>query len=209
MLQVNRQFSGTTVPGPFSPDPGTYRPTTQPTPGTLIPSQVTTFAKDFTLPQQLKNSLAIDTRLPGGFVGSLELIYAKDINTLYSRNVNLVAPTPLNVAGYPDNRPIYPDPNNQKFINNITSGGTPQQGATGQYNVIVSGNEKKGYYASLTAKLEKQFARGFFASLAYTHTQAGNLYDGQGDQPFNTWSLINTVNGANNPTLDHCWLYST
>jgi hypothetical protein len=202
MLQVNLQYEGTAVPGPFSADIGRYRPATPPTPGTLIPSQVTAFAEDFTLPQQWKSTLALDTRLPGGIIGSVELIYAKDMNTLYSKNVNLVDPTPLNVAGYPDNRLIYPNPNNLKFRNNITSGGVPQAGATGAYNVIVSGNENKGYYASLTAKLEKQFTSGFFASVAYVHTQAANLYDGNGDQPFNTWSLINTVNGANNPTLD-------
>lgn len=202
MLQVNQQYSGSSVPGPFNPNIGAYRPATQPSPGTLIPSQVTAFEEDFTLPQQLKNSLAVDARLPGGIIGSLEMIYAKDINTLYSKNVNLVNPTPLNVSGYPDNRNIYPSPNNQKFINNITSAGVPQAGATGTYNVVVSGNEKRGYYASLTTKLEKQFDRGLFASLAYVHTQAGNLYDGQGDQPFNTWSLINTVNGANTPQLD-------
>jgi hypothetical protein len=202
MLQVNQQFSGTSVPGPFNPDPGAYRPATQPQPGTLIPSQVTAFAEDFTLPQQLKNSLAVDARLPGGVIASIEFIYAKDLNVLYSKNVNLANPTRLNASGYPDNRLIYPDPNNQKFINNITSGGIPQQGATGQYNVIVSGNESKGYYTSVTGKLEKQFSRNFFASVAYVHTEAGNLFDGNGDQPFNTWSLINNVNGGNNPELD-------
>jgi len=208
MLQVNLQYAGNAVPGPFSNDIGKYRPATQPKPGTLIPSQVTAFAEDFTLPQQWKSTLALDTRLPGGIIGSVELIYAKDINTLYSKNVNLSNPTPLNISGYPDNRLIYPDPNNQKFINTITSGGVPQAPGTGTnttsalYNVIVTGNEKRGYYASLTTKLEKQFSSGFFASVAYVHTQAANLYDGNGDQPFNTWSLINTVNGANNPTLD-------
>jgi hypothetical protein len=202
MLQLNQQYSGTSVPGPFNPDPGAYRPSSQPQPGSLIPSQVTAFAENFTLPQQLKNSLAVDVRLPAGVIGSVEVIYAKDLNILYSKNVNLVSPSPLNVAGYPDNRLIYPDPNSKKFINNITSAGVPQKGASGAYNVVVSGNENRGYYASITTKLEKQFARGFYASLAYVHTQAGNLYDGQGDQPFNTWSLINSVNGANIPTLD-------
>jgi hypothetical protein len=150
----------------------------------------------------LKSSLAVDSRLPGGVIASIELIHAKDLNIFYSKNVNLNNPTPLNISGYPDNRLIYPDANNRKFINNITSAGVPQQGATGQYNVIVSGNEKKGYYASITGKLEKQFSRSLFASVAYVHTEAGNLFDGGGDQPFNTWSNIITVNGANNPVLD-------
>ncbi|ANE52882.1 TonB-dependent receptor [Flavisolibacter tropicus] len=202
MLQLNQQYSGASVPGAFNPNIGAYRPDVVPKPGTLIPSQVTTFDKDFTLPQQWKTSLAVDSRLPGGIIGSLEMIYSKDINVLYSKNVNLVNPAPLNVAGYPDNRLIYPDANNQKFINNITSSGVPQAGATGAYNVIVTSNENKGYYASATIRLEKQFNRAFFASVAYTHTQAGNLYDGNGDQPYNTWSLINSVNGANIPTLD-------
>jgi hypothetical protein len=58
------------------------------------------------------------------------LIYAKIEHVIFKGNVNLVDPTPLIVAGYPDNRLIYPNPNNQKFRNNITSGGVPQAGAT-------------------------------------------------------------------------------
>jgi hypothetical protein len=166
------------------------------------------------LPQTWKTSLGLDTRLPGGIVGTIDAIFNRDINVLYSRNVNLVNPSPLGIAGYPDNRLIYPDAVRNKFINPLTSGtrtatnpnpstAVPNGDTRGtqQFNTIVSGNEKKGYYFSLTTQLQKQFTGGFFASIAYTKSMADNLYDGAGDQPFNTWSLIPTVNGANTPQL--------
>lgn len=202
MLQVTQSANGqANTPGPFSSDIGAYRPATVPAAGTVIPSTVTAFDENFKLPQTWKSTLALDQRLPGGFVGTLEAIYNRDINVLYSQNVNLKEPTALNIAGYPDNRVIYAANDADKYINPITRTGQAGPGANQQFNAIVTGNEKRGYYFSLTGRLEKQFAAGFFASLAYTRTIASNLYDGNGDQPFNTWSLIQTVNGANRPNL--------
>jgi hypothetical protein len=208
MLQITQSFNGTAnTPGVFNPNVGFYRPATPPLAGTTMPSTVTTFAEDFKMPQTWKTSLAIDVKLPGGIIGTLEAIYNRDYNVIYSKNVNLAAPAALNVNGYPDNRLIYPNATAAKYINKLISTGpgilVPSATGTQALNVIVTGNEKKGHYASLTTRFEKQFKKGFSAMVSYTKSIANGLYDGQGDQPFNTWSLIQSVNGANNPNMSY------
>lgn len=208
MLQVTQSFNGTAnTPGVFNPNPGFYRPATPPTAGTTMPSTVTAFADNFKMPQTWKTSLAIDVKLPGGIIGTLEAMYNRDYNVLYSKNINLTAPLPLNVAGYPDNRMIYANANTAKYINKLLTTGNgiqvPSPAGTNAFSMILTGNEKRGHYASLTTRFEKQFKKGFAAMVAYTKSFANRLYDGQGDQPFNTWSLVQSVNGANIPNLSH------
>ena len=79
----------------------------------------------------------------------------------------------------------------------------PSATGTLPFTMILTGNEKRGHYGSLTVKFDKTFKKGFAATLAYTKAFANSLYDGAGDQPFNTWSLIPSVNGANLPGLSH------
>jgi outer membrane receptor protein involved in Fe transport len=202
MLQVTRNFNGqANTPGPFNPDPRAYFPSTVPAAGTVVPSTITAFAPDFKNPQSWKSSIGLDKRLPWGLVGTLEAIYNKDTRVVYSRNVNLVDPSPLAVAGYPDNRLIYPNLFKDKYINKLTSTGQPSSTGTSAFTAIQTGNEDQGHYFSLTAKLEKQFTRGFYGQVAYTYSEAKNLYDGIGDQPVNTWNLIPSVDGPNTPFL--------
>ncbi len=204
MLQVTQTFVGqANTPGPFNPNPNAYRPTSVPAAGTVIPSTISAMDPDFKIPQTWKTSLAMDTKLPGGVVATIEAIYNKDLNTALFRNPNLVAPAALNVAGYPDKRLIYPSANNQKFINALTNAGQASPTGTGAFNTIVIDNGNKGYYFSLTAQLQKQFRGGFFASLAYTKSMADNLFDGGGDQPLSAWQGTANVNGSNFPTLGY------
>ncbi|WP_400192039.1 carboxypeptidase regulatory-like domain-containing protein [Hymenobacter sp. B81] len=189
----------------FKADYTYYRPDTPPAAGTVIPSTITYIGKDFKFPQTWKTSLGVDVKLPLGIVGSLEGIYNKDLNTALFRNVNLVTPTALNVPGYPDTRLIYPSSNSNKFVNPLVNGKAVPNGTSGggAFNTIVLGNGKEGYYWSVTAKLEKQFDAGFYASVAYAHSQAKNLFDGNGDQALSAWQLTPTVNGSNNPELGY------
>ncbi|CAN5347256.1 carboxypeptidase regulatory-like domain-containing protein [soil metagenome] len=200
MIQVTQSQNGpTNTPGPFNPNIGAYRPATVPAAGTVIPSSVTAFSENFKNPQVWKSSLAFDKKLGAGFVLTMEAIYNSDINTLYSKNINLVDPQAMNIPGYPDNRLIYPSSNAAKYINKLSPTGQPATtGTLNSLTAVVSGNaEKKGYYLSFTTKLEKQFGKGLFASVAYVYSASDNLYDGEGDQPVNTWNLIPHVNGAN------------
>ena len=208
MLQITQNWAGqANTPGPFNPDPTAYRPSPQPTPGATLPTTLTIIDPGFKMPQTWKTSLAIDRKFPWNMIFTFEAIYNKDLRTPIFTNDNLVAPTPMGVTSYPDNRMIYPGPNNLKFINAMNSSfqavpnGTP--GANTAFNVIRMSNGKKGHYASFTLKLDKQFRSGIFASLAYTKTFNNNLYDGSGDQPFSAWQSTTNVNGTNNPVLGY------
>jgi hypothetical protein len=214
LLQFTQTYVGTAnTPGPFKVDP--YLPATQPAAGTAVPSIMSATDPGFRFPQTWKTNLAVDVKLPWGVIGSVEGIFNKDLNMAKGENVNLVDPTPLNVAGYPDSRMIYPDPIRNKFLNPLTSAtfnavsnpnpNTPvptgDTRGTQAFNPVVLSNGSQGYYWSLTGKLEKQLSNGFGAMIAYTQNQSKVLYDGSGDQLLNTWSLNQIVNDANNPEL--------
>lgn len=205
MIQITQSFNGlaNNVNRPFNPDPAAYRPASVPQAGTIVPGTVTALDPEFKFPQSWKSTLAIDTRLPGGLIGTLEGIFNKDLNTAFFSNPNLSSPSNLNVAGYPDSRVIYGASVPTRFINTLNSAGVPTVGGTSAFNPILITNGNKGYYFSLTAKVEKPFAKGFYASFAYTKSLAGNLHDGGGDQPQSAWQGTATVNGANSSPLGY------
>ncbi|WP_293297873.1 TonB-dependent receptor [Pedobacter sp. UBA4863] len=207
LLQVTETWgagntSYPTVPGVFNPDPNAYRPATQPAAGTILPSAITVISPDLKMPQTWKTSLAIDAKLPGGVIGTLEGIYNSDINTAFWNNVNLKTPSALNVSGYADNRVIYPNSNSDKYIVKLNNG-QPSTTTGGAFNTYRLENGSKGHYYAVTAKLEKQFSNGFAATLAYTKSGAKNLYDGSGDQAGSAWAGTPTVNGSNSQELSY------
>jgi hypothetical protein len=75
-----------TTPYVFSPDINAYRPTEikENTSYNLVFTD-----HNFKYPQVLKASLAIDHKLPGNFILTLEGTYSKDVNSVYFQNVNL------------------------------------------------------------------------------------------------------------------------
>lgn len=212
MLQITQAFnmytstgalSGAPPPGPFSPDPAAYRPSTVPVAGTIAPASVTAMSENFKNPQTWKTSLAMDVKLPAGMIGSLEAIYNKDVNTATFRSPNYITPLPLNVAGYPDNRPIYGSTVPTRFINTLNAAGQFVANGTTGFTPTIIDNGKRGYYFSLTAKLEKPFSKGLFASVSYTKSIAGNLHDGGGDQALGAYQNTPTVRSLNDPTLSY------
>ena len=218
MLQITETFSAAdnNIPGPFNPNIGAYRPATVPVAGTVLPNPITVMDENLKMPSVLKASVAVDVKLPLGIVGSLEGIYNKDLRTVLFRNANLVDPQPLNVAGYPDSRMIYPNDNYNKFINPILNGkavpngtviaptlGNPRPAQPGAFNVIVLENANKGHYYSVTASLAKNFTNGFGARLSYIRSEAKSLYEGGGDQTLSSWQGVSTVDGANKPVLGY------
>jgi hypothetical protein len=201
LLQFTQTYTGqANTPGPFRIEP--YRPATPPAAGTAVPSTFSAIDPNFRFPQAWKSSIGIDKKLPFGLVGTFEGIITKDLNTALGVNPNIQAPTPLNVAGYPDNRPFFPTSNTNKFIHklNATTGQVSTTN-TGAWNPIILTNGDKGYYWSLTAKLEKQFDKGLSAFVAYTRSQADVLYDGGGDQLINTWQNTQIYGNPNSPQL--------
>jgi hypothetical protein len=207
------------TPGTFNPDPAAYRPAVQPTPGTQVPSSVSAIDRDFKFPQTWKSSLAVDVQLPLGMIGTIEGIYNKDLNIALGRNPNLAPPVGMGISDattgvlYPDTRPIYAATVPNRFLNPLTAANNPTtpnvpvaQGdptGTQAFNPVVLDNTSKGYYWSLTGKLEKQFDNGFSGSAAYVHSSARNVFDGSGDQLLNTWSITQIVKNSNSPEMSY------
>ncbi len=117
---------------------------------------------DFKWPQVWTVDLALDQQLPWGLLGTLEVIYSKDINSVVVRNADLRTP----VRTLADGRPYYGgfgfSELNQAF---------PFEGA----GVYVIDNSSEGYNYNVTAQLRKTFESGFSASLAYTFLEAKSL----------------------------------
>jgi len=112
---------------------------------------------DFKWPQVWTTNLAVDQRLPWSMLGTLEMIYGKDLNAVFMRNADLVAP----VRTLPDGRPYYGGAGN----NELNPDGA---------GIYVLDNTSEGYSLSLSAQLRKNFGAAASASLSYSYTQAEN-----------------------------------
>jgi hypothetical protein len=129
-----------------------------------IPSYMQSFdlnavVPDFKWPQVWNTNLALDHKLPWDVLGTLEIIYGKDINAVYVRNADLVAP----VRFLPDGRPYF--------------GGAPNNELNAPFpfagdGIYVLDNTSEGYNFNITAQLRKQFESGLYASLSYSYLQA-------------------------------------
>jgi hypothetical protein len=114
---------------------------------------------DFKWPQVWTTDIAIDQQLPWNMLGTLEFIYSKDINAVFMRNADLVAP--IGTVPGPDGRPYFGGAGNNEL--------NPDFGA----GIYVIDNTDEGYSANLTAQLRKQFS-SLDVMLAYSFTQAKN-----------------------------------
>ena len=140
---------------------------------------------NYKFPQVFKIDLAVDQKLPFGFIGSIEGIFNKNVNEVFYSNANLA-----NAVGTftgVDNRPRYAR----------TSSGTRVQGNVS--NAIVLGNSSRGYYQSATFKLDYPSNNGVFGSLAYTISESRDLMSA-GSTAATSFNSALSVNGNNNLT---------
>jgi hypothetical protein len=185
VLNSKPTYSGAGAAGfLFSPDRDKYIPTTRPTPGTTLPTATgntfTATAADFKMPQVWRSNLAIDKTLGWGLTATAEAIYTKMINNVYFRNAN--QGDVINTFAGSDNRPYYNRSFNKAF-NEVT----------------VMDNTSRGYNWSLTGQLQKAFANGLQASVAYTYTVAKDVAFGDGDRASSSWSTNAIINNSNKP----------
>ncbi len=133
-------------------------------------------SQTFSWPQVWTTNIAIDQVLPWDMTGTLEVLYGKDINSIYVRNADIGLP----IRSLPDGRPYYGGANTCELNQNDYGAG-----------IYVIDNAEKGYNFNITAQLRKRFDFGLITGLGYSYTDAQNLMK---------WTEIASVLWSENPT---------
>ena len=168
----------------FTPNPNDYFiPSTPTLPSTV---ELAFTDKKFKFPQVWKTNIAVDQKLPFGFVGTIEGIFQRNINAINYYNANLEAP--VGTFSGSDNRPRYARTDAGNRINDNVS------------SAVVLTNTDKGTFYSTTFKLEYPYKRGLWGSVAYTHSTANDLLS-PGSIASGSWTGARSVNGNNDLSL--------
>ncbi len=159
---------------PFRTDPSQFLPTGPTDITKLAPYQINATDPNLKYPKVWKTNLAVDQKLPFGLIGTVELIYNKNIQALRYIDANLQAPN-RNLSG-DDTRSLFP-----------ASGLAGSQGPatspiniarfynTAVTNVFVLKNTTQGSSYTFTAKFEKPVVKGFGGMVGYTYGLARDL----------------------------------
>ena len=180
---IDSDNKGTTKYG-FTANPGQYYIPSTPT----LPS---TFDLAFTnenykFPQVWKTNLAVDQKLPLGFIGTIEGIYNNNLNAVHYYNANLDLPTGK-FSGV-DTRNQFARTDAGVRVNDNVSNG------------IVLTNKDGSYFKSLTLKLEYPYSKGVFGSFAWTTSNAKDFMSA-GSIASGSWTSARAVNGNNDLSL--------
>jgi len=138
-------------------------------------------------PKVWRTNLAVDQRLPGGVIGTLEGAYTKDINAIYTENL-VVSDGYTTIPG-PEGQIQYKSSNISPANPNITS-------------LYYLTNTNKGYSYFATAQLQKSFTNGLYANIAYTHSGSKDVNDG-GSTASTIWSSRPTPGNPNGDYLSN------
>ena len=157
------------------------------------PTLPTTFDLAFTdenykFPQAWKTNIAIDQKLPFGFIGTAEFITNKSLNAVHYYSANLDAPIGKFVGV--DNRNAYARNDNGVRINDNVS------------NAVVLTNKSDAVFNSLTLKLEYPYKKGVFGSFAWTTSTAVD-YMSAGSIASGSWTGARSVDGNNSLLLSN------
>jgi outer membrane receptor protein involved in Fe transport len=165
---------------PFHPDPNHYKPTGTPTGAPAATYELALTDNGFRFPQIWRSNIALDQRLPGGLVGTVEFLYNKDVNGIYYINANLPAAQTTFVG--PDNRPRWTSP---RIYSNISS-------------AVVLKNESVGSSWNIATTLQKRTSFGLSLKGAYSYNTAKNTVDA-GSIAFGSWAGNPHSGDPNNP----------
>ncbi len=174
------QFTNTTT-RPFNPNPDTYKPTTV-TGAPAASYDLDVSDPNYKFTQVWRTDVAVDKRLPWGFIGTLEGLYNTEVNGAYYINANLpAAPTKFTGA---DQRLRWPTGTNQ-INKNIAA-------------AYVLSNVNTGHSYNISGSLTKSFTNGFFAKSAYSYGVSKNSFD-PGSTAASNWGANGQSNDPNNP----------
>ena len=171
---IGERIVDNTTAFPFNPNPDTYK---LPATGASASSYALNVTDpDFKFPQVWRSNVAVDRKLPLGFVSTTEYLYAHDVNGIYYFNANL--PAAQGAFAGVDARPrwvgtacaatgqaggcvnrINNDPGNQVTVNYVLKNGT------------------KGHAWNFAETLQKTTAFGLSVRGAYSYGESFTLVD--------------------------------
>jgi hypothetical protein len=162
---------------------------------TTSPSgEIDIMAKNYKAPKAAKFNFAMDQKLPGGIVATIEGNYTFNINQTMYYNVNILPSTGRAVG--PDNRPLY---STTKIDFNPAVSGVQNPYGSNVYLVTNGGRAGRSYV--LSGLLSKKFQSGFDVSASYTFSRAQVMNEPTSSQNSSQWRYMETIYGKNNLTL--------
>ena len=168
---------------PFTTDPSKYAPTT--TDLSKATFDLATTDLSYKFPQVWRTNIAVDQKLPGGLIATLEVLLDKNVNATKYYNINQKDVGSTTFSG-PDNRPRYAGTSAANRLNsNVTQ------------NIYLT-NTNKGGSSMYTIKLERPYRKGLYVMGAYTYgmtkdiTSAGSIASGS----FTSNPIVNGGNFA-------------
>jgi hypothetical protein len=158
--------------------------------GKVLVPEIDITDKDFETPSSLRNSLAVDQKLPFGLIFTAEGLYTKSLKAVTERNLNLGNFVKFRSE---DDRPIFgatPNvPNSSGFARDPNFD-----------RVILLANTNSGYSYSFTGQLERPDAGdGWYGKVAYTYGRAYDVNSSTSSQAASNFGF-NPV--AGNPNID-------
>jgi Carboxypeptidase regulatory-like domain len=180
---------------PFTNNPSVYAPdlSTVSGPNSKGNYDVALTDENYKFPQVWKTNLAIDYKLPGGFVATIEGIYGKNINSVRYYDYNLVPASGTLTFGGPDQRARFDAAQLSKTSNDVKINKNVARAA-----VLSTTNQGTNY--TLTLKLEKKLTKDWGGMIAYTNSQTKDLMSA-GSIASGSFTAVQQVNGTNSPNL--------
>ena len=156
--QLFLSCDGSAVP-PFDPR---NQPTTCATGAAAVP-QLSLFDPGITFPQNLKVALGGDHRLPGGIIGTVDVLYTKAVHQWYVSDANLGSP--VGAASGEGGRPLY---------GTISAAGfaSPTRRAPTLGEVVRVSDASGDYSLAVSGQLRKHFGDRAEVSAFHAHTRA-------------------------------------
>jgi outer membrane receptor protein involved in Fe transport len=156
------ECSGTGDVPPFAIEPALQPTACLSSPSTIL--EVNYFNPAFRFPRNLRLSLGADIELPGGVIGTVDLLFIRGVDQLDLRDANLEPPTAT--AAGEDGRLLYGSLNAE-------TGSLEPNRLDPRYEVVAEMRNSSGDRTfSATAQIQKRFGTGAQLSLAYTFTDA-------------------------------------
>ena len=155
------------------------------------PTLPTIMDKNLKMPSAWKSSLALDAKLPGGIKATVEGIYSKDLTSVKTHILGIESEQ-LQLPGEPQSRIQWvaeKDANGEYLLN--------RNGDT-VFPYYLTNSSVNGFYASVTAQLQKDFDFGLSLMAAYTWSESQSLGEGWGDQVTSSYSALNYAKDGSN-----------